>query len=854
MKISHILITTFLLTATLAKIGPGQGIPDAVIVAEDSYSQNMAKVFDLSEMQPPVSFHSDTGRVIGDNEAVQMKHYEAYGVEKLFHIEHVSDILTAFVYDNSKVVFQLLDHNGKAMLKHWFYDFNTILKSVYCTGFAFNEQRNLLYVGCNEAGTPTDPGQLLVATYDIGAEDVTSQLVMKQDDGFRIVNRLEMFITVAPQDSNEEIYLVAYDKGKSIQTKTRQDNKIRVFRNVAYRRLTYYLLADIEFLNGDIDIVYDLFPYGNSMLATARVGAAGTIITMAQCVLNNGDEKLRCGAPKGTLIKNGFINYQNGRVQTVCTDTKTVTVYQTMGEFSSADWMTKVLDQMTDVNLIPGSDNWIRDVTSTEYGAILSYQNATTDSGVCFIYWGMMYSDHYPDMTGFSWDRSLILGDLKTGHVGVFRTILSAVWIEGFTLNEGANKVTVTGTDANSTQSAHATITVAEDIFSMVSIGAIPPANVTAGKVAHLETDGGFMAAVEMIVGSTKQIHYGHCGMKNGVVPCTELGTVSMSSDDMLMNRIVHLGKDNLLMYSVNARAGSSIVYIMNKDEAHKKTFKELVVDVNALTGPKMNFVSVAFASRVELYQVNPNDAAEWKLIDTVDANSYGVARFCPVSISHPAPSTNLMFEILSTCQTHSIITSSSSIFQLSVTSHSNNHFIPLSNLDTPASVCSFGQEHLVASDIRAYGVSPADDFNYWTIPFEDLQIKRKEFTVSCIDNQETAIVWGTSTSAKNGNQKTAYVLRGNSGWRQDRRYPSMFVVDADIIENFGFAGGVMSVVYEAGDAYFLQSYVDPVIIAVGQAVTKETKVHIDVTAKNGMKSGHTTIEVNVMPKSLQEE
>jgi hypothetical protein len=897
MKFTHFATIALILGAALCTIKPGHGLNDAVILEDDMYSHNVGWVFDLSNMSNPSSFHTNVGRMIGDGEPVQMKHYEVYGVQTLNQAIYITDSLTAFVYDQSKVVFQLLDHNGKMMYRHWFYDFNSILKDIYCTGFAFNEARNLLYVGCNEAGTSTDPGSLLIATYDISAQDVTSQEVIVQNDGFRIINRLEMFITTAPQDADEEVYLVVYDKGKSNQMKSRQDNMVRVFRNVAYRRLKFYLLAQLQFADGGIDIVYDLYPYNNNIIATARVGAHSSLITLALCTLNNAEETLRCGSSKPTTIKNGYVSMQNtGRVETLCNDGKVLTVYSTNGDFSSSSWMSTVVNQQSNI-LIPTTGEYARLITTTEHGAIISYETTgNTDAGALLTVWGTEYNDYFPDLTGFAWEKSLILGDIKTGHVGLYRTILSAVWVAGFELKEGANPITVTATDKDNTVTANATITVTEDIFSHVSIGDIPAANVTSGKVAHFDTDGkfsgneltvsavssntdalkvsvvqnrpvnmtwngspvpagsyffdGFMAAVEVITGTGKQIHYGKCTVKDAVINCKESGLVTTTKDALLMNRAVHLGKDNLLMYSLNKNSDNSVVYIMNVNEVHKRSFKEQIVDVNGIEGPKMNYVAVAFANRVELYSVNPNDAAEWTHMSTSDASTWGVKRFCPVSIAHPQAKHNLAFEILSTCHTPSIITSSSSVFQLAITSHTNNHEIPLSSFDTPGVACSFGIELLVASDVRVYGVAPWDDYNFWNVPLSDLHVKPKEFTLTCLDNQETAVLWGTSEHAgENGKLKKVYVVRGNSGWRQDRRYPVGFEVEADTIDNYAFAGGVISVVYNEGSASFMQTYTDPVIIAVAQSVDKETHVNVDVTAKNGIATAHTTIVVDVLPK-----
>ena len=117
------------------------------------------------------------GRIYGDGVPFQSKNFAAFGVEKLYLVKWITHNVAAFVFDKHKVIIQIIDGNGKVFLRSLFHDFN-ILTNLYCTGFEYNDVRNLVYIGCFGPGTQSGPGKLLIATYDISMQDVTSELTL----------------------------------------------------------------------------------------------------------------------------------------------------------------------------------------------------------------------------------------------------------------------------------------------------------------------------------------------------------------------------------------------------------------------------------------------------------------------------------------------------------------------------------------------------------------------------------------------------------------------------------------------------------------------------------------------------
>lgn len=265
------LLLLVLASVAMATVAPGQGLSSATIYEGDIYAQDMAYAFDLSKTKYPLTQATNTGKIYGDGMPIQTKDFSQYGVEKLNMAKWVSHNIGVFVYDSHKVIIQVIDGNGKLLLKSLFYDFN-VLQNLYCTGFEYNDVRNLLYVGCFGQSGQQQPGKLFVFTYDLHLQDVTSTVSLDQKDGFLIRNQLELRIVNAPQtgSSADDFYLIAYDQGHGQATQSRSNHQFRVFRNITTRTLTYYYLGDIDAYDHDHSILYDLWAYQDTIISTGR--------------------------------------------------------------------------------------------------------------------------------------------------------------------------------------------------------------------------------------------------------------------------------------------------------------------------------------------------------------------------------------------------------------------------------------------------------------------------------------------------------------------------------------------------------------------------------------------------------
>lgn len=894
--------TTILLliiaSSALGNILPGQGIPDAVMFEGDAYSTNLAHAFDLSHARFPIKSETTLGRIYGDNIPFQSKDFAAYGVEKLTSTKWIGHNIAAFVYDHHKVIIQVIDGNGKLLLKSLYHDFN-ILQDLNCTGFEYNSARNLVYVGCFGANKGQQgPGKLLIATYDLHLEEVTSEITLDQKDGFEIRNNLELRIVHAPQESNEETYMIAYDQGHGNHQESRSNHMFRVFRNVDYRKLTFYYLGEIgDDHHRDHAIMYDMFPYRGSIIITGRLHDTKSIITIAQCKLSNSDRRLYCGSTKPTLVTEGFVGiYNEGVMVTADIPTRDVRVYQLSGQFTDSDWNTKMIHEVKHVDMFDTDDTWISSAEYSPSGGSLSWavDGFGKEHGTTLINWRLNYADSLINKYGFVWNKSFIYGDEETGHVFLLRNILAEVFVAPFDLKEGENDIKVTMSDKENKRDASAKIFLMTDLHEEVSWNTIEDSDIASGASGMLPINGdsiksgnsltitaksnnadleivdaffakhvnvswdaikdpagnfffaGSSSVIESQSSGAKQLTFSNCEQAGpgADVSCKVLHNIPLSNGDVMGSKILELSNGGIVAYTTNDRTESTTFIIVSGEQVHQHTKDGMVTDVAAypMATSSLDYVAVSTNEYVEILEVNPHDITEWNLVSVLTSEHFDVTDFCPSELRVQTYDKWGWFIILSNC--HNGKNYSQQIFTWAVTKDTPTPTLPLSSLDNPRNICAFMKEIIVATNDRVYGISILDDWNYWSIPLNHLGVGHNDFDLECIESQNTAVITG---HAEGTQQKGLIQIRGNSGYRQDRRYPhTVKSISADVIYTYDFLGSTFHTGLENGTHVFVQSYLDPVVLVKAKTVTADTKVEVEVTITNENKSANTTTHVTV--------
>jgi hypothetical protein len=598
---------------------------------------------------------------------------------------------------------------------------------------------------------------LFIFTYDLHLEDVVSTVSLDQKDGWNIKNQLELRIFNAPQDSNDETYLIAYDQGHGQASFSRDNHNFRVFRNVMSRQLTYYYLGNIESYDHEHSILYDLWAYQGTIIATGRTEETQSLITLSQCRLDNAARKLNCGNIVPTLVTEGYVALQNESVLvTVDIPTRLITAYQLSGNYGTKGFETQI-GQITQANLVDTQDHWINGVNFSSTGGSISWtQNGfATEFGTTIFNWRLNYSDTLVGTFGFAWQKAFVLGDSTTGHIFLQRNRIGELIVGNHQLNYGDNAIKATMTDKDNSLDSSAVITLMKNINEKVAWNALPDlqvldnhmgvrltidsSSIASGNIlavsavsanpAVLTIDAAFFAkkinitwdkvtqpagnflfdglasVIDMSVpGASRSLIFSICSQQwaGQDVTCKVLATIPIKKSDIVGGKILHLTNNNIVAYTINPDSNSSTYYAVNETTVHKHLHTGgIFTDIAGYAGvtAATDYVAFSIIDLVVILSVNPNDITEWNLIVHLDAEHYDETDFCPTTVraqSHVHNQKKMAwFVVLSNCQSGKDY--SQEVFTWAITKDTTwAPRLPLSTLDNPKKICAFIPEILV--------------------------------------------------------------------------------------------------------------------------------------------------------------
>ena len=317
--------------------------------------------------------------------------------------------------------------------------------------------------------------------------------------------------------------------------------------------------------------------------------------------------------------------------------------------------------------------------------------------------------------------------------------------------------------------------------------------------------------------------------------------------------KILSLTNGVILAWIPNFATNKTTLLSVGQDGVHAFVHDGIVLDIAKYlkATASLDYVAVAEDNAVVILAVNINDPTEWQRITILTATNFDETDFCPVEIrsqslqAHPWG----WFIILSNCNNGKNY--SQEIFTWAVTKDSPTPALPLSSFDSPRNICAFMREILVVTHERVYGVSIADDLNYWSVPLNTFNIDIDKSNIYCLESQNLAILVGF---IKGSNQRTSIFIRGNSGYRQDRRYPHVLSgLSSDRIQAHDFLGSILITAEEFGEIGFVQSYIDPVVTYSTKSVAADTVVDVEVTVSNASTSSKFTTHVTVKKPTEQD-
>ncbi len=879
----QILLISVLFATAMTKITVRQGVPHFQLLRDDVADFDLRNVFDLSQQKGDVFFKTNVGKTFNGGEPYALKNYDILNVKEPNWIKAHDNWVVA-VYDHTKIIFQAIDTDGKRFLHYQSVDLMKFGGNLVCTSSAMNHMRGYIYIGCmDKTSTESKPGAMYIFTYDIQAEKIVNEVSVKQDDGFRIVNRLEIFIESFPQDgkNDDEVYLIAYDQGHTLQKETRLSNHARVFFNVESGKLEFDTLVEVSLPGHTYDIIYDIYPYQHTLILTGRVKGVESIVTLCQCKLDLTKNHIACNPKfKPTEIQSGMaqIDHHKMTYHEVDIETKEIRYYQLQGKFTDLDWNTKLLGKMT-VGM-PKMDEehlWIRGVHASQWGGVIYYGSVThTDPGVTYIDWSKPFSHYVKGYVASVYDREFIaLGKHQSSHSMQLIRDEPLYLVEGGYYS-GHNHIYLTAEDEDGEITTEGSLMVLENVFDRIrinnSIGNIelqanedqifvfdekdiidgnglgvevkvsdesvlkavgythaPVKVVWAGEKTQPTGDWSFSHNKALLVERNNSLRWGTCSdvsHKPITVSCETHGHHAIGNGNKLNSKVI--AAQNLLMaWSNNTEKNTSIVYIMADDgefEAHN--FKGEIHDAGFMATKTFFYVFLVFDhERVEIWSLNKNDLKEFEQYLVLDHHSVDIDHFCPHAISIP-PRSDDEYDILSDCGF-----TGKAVLRMGLTYNVNAFSIPLSMRHKNKGFCSFKTEFVINSYTEAYSISGNDTFNFWTVPMQDMD-GAFSYEMHCLPTLG----------------KVAYVAHGTKGLKntfieqnhvehninQGRRFPGFHTgIEAESVRVFELLDRIIYVVENEGMTHFVTTFDTPRIKFTAGSVQDEEDVTVTITVYN---------------------
>lgn len=193
MKITHLILVTLLLAGAMSKITPRAPMKKHSLLQGDFLYKDLNEYFDLDEVSYPLTVTGTNAIANNQTQAYVDKHFQKFNFKNLDWVQQVNQDTLIFCYDKKNIVVQVMRGEGKMFGYYQKFGFPT--NDVVCHDIAHYEHRAFLYVGCVSAkSTPTNPGSVFVFTWDYEKAKITHTEITPQDDGFRILNRLGLFV------------------------------------------------------------------------------------------------------------------------------------------------------------------------------------------------------------------------------------------------------------------------------------------------------------------------------------------------------------------------------------------------------------------------------------------------------------------------------------------------------------------------------------------------------------------------------------------------------------------------------------------------------------------------------------
>lgn len=476
-KFTQLILIGLVLSTSLCTIKPKAPFKKGSILEGDYFYSDLGNYFDFSQAKYPITVNGQGAIANNQTAAYVEKHFQLYNFEQLNWVKQLNNDSVVYCFDDRHLIVQVMNGEGKVFGYYEKVDFKAA--NVICLDAIEYRHREFIYVGCVSKNTGVDPGSVYILTWNLRTKNITHVEITKQDDGFQIKNRLQMFVTTVETTEEDEQtdFLVLYDQGNTNSMVHRGNDNVRLYRNLEIGNLKYFKLLSVDAAN--FEIVYDYFPYDHTVLLSGRLsGPTETIITLTQCTINSKDETLQCNSAKnkGTTVQRGKIGITyDGNYFQIDEVSKSMYIASLSGPFIAPDWNRNIIRQMNNLDLHNDLEHaYLRFFNGNSEVAVINYG---TLSGVDFGYTGISFR------SGISWKReeiaacnigrSIVYGNTNQtkGHqedvVSLMRPTEPYVLIPSELLQPGKNTIAIEVSDSESPSPASVStiFTKAKDMY-----------------------------------------------------------------------------------------------------------------------------------------------------------------------------------------------------------------------------------------------------------------------------------------------------------------------------------------------------------------------------------------------------
>ena len=377
-------------TLSLQKISPGPGFSKLNVLKDDKIFLPLDKVFDLSEAFYPITSSSDKGQVLTyDKPFTSTSLASKYNLKVLSYAKTLTPQMIALVFDSNKLIIQNLSMSSKNFEDAQYYDLSSIGVTVFCSDVVINPFRPLLYVGCYPTNTTRD-SQIRIHTIDYVQQKDINVVYIKQEDGFEIKNRMQLFIGSNTISTTESNLLFLYDQGLSSSKTTSSNNQIRVLRNIEFGTLKFYKLLTLSG-NPDYEAIYDYMPYKNGVVVSLRTKQTPVVVSLIYCTLGGGFSSINCGSKiRFTGVTSGYIGISSEQEYfQINTQSNSISIAKLQGNFEDANWNHEVTRTFQAAQLYDGTKYAVRSFSGNENTAVISwvFPTVNVDYGTTYIAW-----------------------------------------------------------------------------------------------------------------------------------------------------------------------------------------------------------------------------------------------------------------------------------------------------------------------------------------------------------------------------------------------------------------------------------------------------------------------------------